>query len=347
MKQSGAFLAAIVLILMLAMACNSHKSGSPEDNNPVFKQDPVLKSMTEEIGKNPANPALWVDRGNALRKMKLDSLAINDYKHAITLDSNNASLYSLVGDLLFERKDIEGSVQWLRKALEKDPKDKKARLKVAKMLLYIGKHAEGFQQVDIVLRADAFSPEAYFLKGMLYKDMKDTAKALSQFLTAVQVAPDYKDAIVQLGMIYSNRKDSIALKYLDNASKIDTTDVFPIFARGVFYQDLKDFVRAKEEYKKCILRDRHYVDAYFNMGNILMQQDSAEKSMRQYAMVLKVDPRNPTAYYDRGVCYEVLDSMKLAIEDYRHALVLDPAYNSPKEALKRLKVKDVPPQAKP
>ena len=125
MKQSGAFLAAIVLILMLAMACNSHKSGSPEDNNPVFKQDPVLKSMTEEIGKNPANPALWGDRGNALRKMKLDSLAINDYKHAITLDSNNASLYSLVGDLLFERKDIVGSEQWLRKALEKDPKDKK------------------------------------------------------------------------------------------------------------------------------------------------------------------------------------------------------------------------------
>jgi tetratricopeptide (TPR) repeat protein len=294
--------------------------------------------MTEQIGNNPGKVALWVDRGNALRKMKLDSLAIKDYKHAITLDSNNASLYSLIGDVLFENKDIQGSVQWLQKALAKDPNDKKARLKVAKMFLYIGKHSEGFQQIDIVLRSDAYNPEAYYLKGMLYKDMKDTAKALSSFQTAVQVAPEFKDAIVQLGVIYASRKDSIALRYLDNAFKVDSSDVFPIFARGVYYQEQKDFVRAKEEYTRCILHNRHYVDAYFNMGNILMQQDSLQKSMRQFAMVLKVDPRNPTAYYDRGVCYEVMDSMKQAIEDYRHALLLDPGYKSPKEALKRLKV---------
>jgi tetratricopeptide (TPR) repeat protein len=309
-----------------------------DDTNPVFQSDPVLKAMTEQIQNNPKNVALWVDRGNTLRKMKLDSLAVKDYKHAIALDSNNASLYSLVGDVLFENKDIQGSVQWLQKALTKDPNDKKARLKVAKMFLYIGKHSEGFQQIDIVLRNDAYNPEAYYLKGMLYKDMKDTAKALSSFQTAVQVSPDYKDAIVQLGVIYASRKDSIALRYLDNAFKVDSSDVFPIFARGVYYQEQKDFARAKEEYTRCILHNRHYVDAYFNMGNILMQQDSVQKSMRQFAMVLKVDPRNPTAYYDRGVCYEVMDSMKSAIDDYRHALILDPTYKSPKEALKRLKV---------
>ena len=336
-----------MLGLWVFTACNSHKSATPGEDNLLFQSDAVLKAMTVEIGKNPANPALYVDRGNTLRKMKLDSLAMRDYKHAITLDSNNASLYSLVGDLMFEHKDIDGSLLWLQKALVKDPKDKKARLKIAKMCLYVGKHSEGFQQIDIVLRADAYNPEAYFLKGMMYKDMKDTAKAISSFMTAVQVAPEYKDAIVQLGIIYANRKDSIALKYLDNASRVDTTDVFPIFARGVFYQDKKDFVHAKEEYKRCIVKDRHYVDAYFNMGNILMQQDSAEKSMRQYAMVIRVDPRNPTAYYDRGVCYEVMDSMKQAIDDYRHALILDPNYSSPKDALKRLKVKDQDKQGKP
>ena len=40
-----------------------------------------------------------------------------------------------------------------------------------------------------------------------------------------------------------------------------------------------------------------------------------------------------------------MDSMKLAIDDYRHALLLDPEYASPKAALKRLKVKD--PDTKP
>ena len=208
------------------------------------------------------------------------------------------------------------------------------------MFLYIRKYPEAFTQVDIVLRSDVYNPEAYFLKGMLYKDMKDTAKAISSFQTAVQVSPEYRDAVIQLGMMYSSRKDSIALRYLDNAYKIDSSDVFPIFARGVFYQDSKDYVHAKEEYRKCIIKDRHYVDAYFNMGYILMQEDSIAKSLRQYEMVTKIDPRNPTAYFNRGICKESMDSIKEAVEDYRHALLLDPNYKSPKEALKRLKVKE-------
>ena len=326
-------------IIIFAACKNNNSKTITEDDNPVFQQDPVLKAMTEEIHKNPTNAVLFVERGDALRKMKLDSLALKDYKKATTLDSNKASYYSLVGDMLFEHKDLDGSVQWLQKAILKDPNDKKARLKIAKMFLYIGKDNDALAQIEIVMRADAFNPEAYFLKGMVYKDKKDTAKALSSFQTAVQVSPDYKDAIVQLGMIYSARKDSLALRYLDNAFKVDSSDVFPIFARGVFYQDQNDFVHAKEEYKRCIFKNRHYVDAYFNMGYILMQQDSVAKSMRQYQMAIEVDPRNPTAYFDRGVCMEALDSVKQAIEDYRHALILDPGYDSPKEALKRLKVK--------
>ena len=341
MKNSWiCFLFAITGFFFIASCKNGNKGAMDTGNDPVFQQDPVLKAVTAEINKTPTNAKLFVERGDQLHKLKMDSLAINDYKRAISIDSTNATYYSVIGDILFEHKDVSGSVEWFEKALQKDPTDKKARLKIAKMLMYVGKDDESITQINIVLRKDAYNPEAYFLKGMCFKDKKDTAKAISSFLTAVQVAPEYRDAIIQLGMLYSHKKDSIALRYLDNAFKIDSTDVFPIFARGVFYQESKDFARAKEEYKKCIIKNRHYFDAYFNMGYILMQQDSVPKALRQYDMVTKIDPRNPTAYYDRGVCKEAMDSMKEAVEDYRHALILDPNYNSPKDALKRLKVKE-------
>jgi tetratricopeptide (TPR) repeat protein len=298
----------------------------------------VLKAITEQIGKDPKNAKLYMDRGDALRKMKLDSLAYKDYVHAVKLDSANASYYSKIGEYLFESKDLNGSIQWFQKALTLDPKDLKSRLKIGKALLYFQKYQEGLNELNLVLRADVYNPEAYFLKGMIYKESKDTAKAISSFQTALQVKPDYKDAIIQLGMIYSARKDSIALRYLENAWTVDSSDVFPLFARGVFYQDNKDYARAKEEYRRCVLRDRHYVDAYFNLGYILMQEDSVVKSYRQYDIVTQIDPRNPTAYFDRAVCLEAMDSIKAAIADYRHALILDPNYPSPKAALKRLKV---------
>ncbi len=333
--------ACLGLMLVAVVSChNTPKNSDPAENNPILKSDAVLKALTEQIATTPTDAKLYIQRGDALRKLELDTLALRDYKHAVKLDSTNAAYYSMIGDYYFEHKDIDGSVQWLQKALQLDPKDKKSRLKIAKMFLYIGKHAEGLKQVDIVLRADVFNPEAYFLKGMLYKDMKDTAKAISSFQTALNVAPDFKDAVVQLAVIYSQRKDSIALRYLEKAAKIDSSDVFPIFAKGVYYQENHNDALAKEAYRKCILKDRHYADAYFNLGIIYMSEDSLEKAFRAYDMVTKTDPRNSTAYYDRGVCYEAMDSLKQAVTDYRHALLIDPTYESPKKALKRLHAKE-------
>ena len=188
------------------------------------------------------------------------------------------------------------------------------------------------------MRKNVYDPEAYFLKGMIYKDMKDTAKAISCFQTAKQVAPDYRDAFIQLGLLYSDQKNPMAIDYFNDAYRMDSTDVFPLFAKAVYYQNAKDYANAKETYRMCILHNTHYVDAYFNLGLIYMQQDSVEKSFRQYDIVTKLDPLNPTAYFNRGVCNEMMNKPKDAIADYRQAIMLDTAYKSPKDALKRMKV---------
>jgi len=330
----------VVVGLILIVACNSHKTNDTTgDTNPVLSSDPNLKGITEQMKNTPGDATLYFQRGNMLHKMQLDTLALNDFKHAISLDTNRAEYYSAIGDLLFENKDIAGSVEWLKKAIAKNPSDRKAHLKIAKLFLYIKDYSKGFAEINIVLKRDVYDPEAYFLKGMLYKDMKDTARAISSFQTAVQVAPDYKEATIQLGLLYTAKNDPIGLKYLDNAFKTDSSDVFPIFAKGVYYQDNKDYVAAKAAFKECIIRNTHYTDAYFHMGYIYMQQDSIAKAYHQYDMAAKNDPTNPTAYYNRGVCSEMLDSVKKAVDDYRLAAALDTAYKSPKEALKRLGTK--------
>ncbi len=329
-----------ILLGVFFIGCGDHKkNNNSENSNPVFITDPNLKKITEDINSSPKDAGLYSRRAVMLHKMQLDSLAIKDYKTATTLDSNTAENYSAIGDILFEHKDISGSVEWLQKAINKNPKDKKAHLKIAKLFLYLRDYSKGFAEINIVLRQDVYNSEAYFLKGMMYKDMKDTARAISNLLTAEQVAPEYKEAILELGLLYIDKNDPIALKYFDKAYTIDTTDVYPIFKKGVYYQLNKDFPAAKAEYKKCIIRNNHYTDAYFNLGSIYLQQDSTLKAYHQYDIDTKIDPTNPTAYYNRGVCSELMDSVKNAIEDYKQAVSLDTSYKSPKEALKKLKLK--------
>ena len=326
----------ILPLVLLATACGN-ENGSVDDN-PVFRE-PALKKVTEEINKHPDNADLYFERAVLLDRLQEDSLALNDYKKAISLDSTRAEYYSAIGDMLFEHKDLEGSVPWIEKALRINPGDKKAHLKLAKMFLYIQEYNKALSEINIVLRQDVYHPEGYYLKGMVYKSLNDTTKSISSFLTALQVEPAYREAMIQLGIMYGMKGDPLALKYYDNAYKLDTSDVFPLYARGVYYQDRKDFELAKREYINTILKDRNYTNTYYNLGYIYMQQDSLEKAFRQYDILTKLEPQDPEAYFNRGLCYELLGKKEEAVIDYKQALVFDEAYEDPKEGLKRLGAK--------
>jgi tetratricopeptide (TPR) repeat protein len=204
------------------------------------------------------------------------------------------------------------------------------------VFVFIKEYPKAFSEINTVLRQNAMNPEGYFLKGIIYKDLKDTSKAISSFQTALQVDPSYRDAMVQLGSIYAAKNDPLAAQYFDNAFKTDTTEVFPLYAKGMYYQERKQYEEAKQQYRKAILHDRDYRDAYFAMGYILMQQDSFEKAYRQFDLVTKLDPTNARAYYNRGICSELQGKDNEALQDYKQALTFDEQYAEAREAVKRL-----------
>ncbi len=335
MQKAWINLFPVILCIMLFGACKNKQGAGDVGNDPVFKR-PAIKKITEQINEEPKNAELYFQRGNMLHALEKDSLALSDYKKATSLDSTKAEYFSAVGDLYFEHKDISGSVKWIQQAIKINPEDVKAHLKIAKVFLFIKDFEKGFSEVNTVLRHDVYNPEAYFLKAMMYKEMKDTAKAISNFLTSVQVSPEYRPSIIQLGQIYAWQKNPIALQYYDNAFKLDTSDVFPLFAKGVYYKDNGNLEQAKQEYRNAIDRDPQYADAYFNMGWVYIQQDSLEKAQHQYNFVTKIEPDNAGAYYNRGLCSEMMHKNQDAINDYKQALVFNSKYQEAINGLKRL-----------
>jgi tetratricopeptide (TPR) repeat protein len=297
---------------------------------------PSVKKFSDKIVASPNDASLYYQRGLALKKLAEDSLALNDFNKAVSLDTTKAAYYSAIGDLMFEHKDITNSVIWFKKAIKLDPKDPVAHLKFAKLLIYLNKMPESFAEINDVLRRDPFNPEGYFLKGIIYKNTNDTPKAISSFQTAIQVDPRYRDAMIQLGLLHAAQKDSVCIKYFNNAFALDTTDVLPLYGKAMYFQEGNNYEKAKEVYKQCILYDPQYGNAYFNIGWILMHQDSLEKAERQFDYVTRIEPNNAEAYYNRGVCRELQEKTQPAIADYKQAVEFDPEYQEAKDALKRL-----------
>ena len=315
----------LFLLLVGGTGCRQNAAEHPDLKVPVYTL-PQTKDWTQKIVRDTGNAKLYFGRGAELHKLQLDSFAIRDFEHAIRLDSTKGEYYGAIGDILFESHDISGSVEWLRKALRLNPQDPKARLKMAKMMLFTKDYKGAITEINTVLRADAYTPEAYFLKGMVYKDSKDTAKAVSSFQTAIQVQPEYKDAHLQLGFIAAARNDATALQYFRNAYTADTNDLFPVFARGQFLEVRRQAADAKAEYRFAIAHAPEYADAYFALGALYLSEDSVEAALPLFEKAHQFDPQNADAAYNLGLSQEVLGNKAAALKSYEATLKLKPAY---------------------
>lgn len=322
----------LALFLLSLWACRngqSSKKGGVEGNTDIQR-------ISSEIDAHPDNAELFFMRSKIYRSLKKDSLALTDLYKAVKLDSTRAGYHSAIADILFEHKDINGSVKWIEKAMVLNPEDPTSHLKIAKLFLYTEEYPKAFTEINAVLRTDVYNAEAYFLKGMCYKQMKDTAKAISSFQTAVHTDPRYTDAHMQLALIYKSRNNSMALQYFENAFRADSSNMEALYGQGMFWQDQQKYAEAKKVFRRCILTDKNFERSYYNIGWMLLQEDSTEKALRQFDIAIQVKPDYTEAYYNRGLCHEILGHVAEAKNDYEQALVFAPDYILAKEALKRI-----------
>lgn len=326
-----------LLITVTVFACNTNSVDQKKSNTSEPNQ--ALASISKEIEKNPKDAALLFKRGKLYRNNKEDSLALRDFELAAKLDSTRAEYFSTIGNLLFDHKDITGSVAWFQKAIDLDPGDETAHLKMAKLFLFTEEYPKAFTSINTVLRKNVYNAEAYFLKGMCYKSMKDTNRAISGFQTAVQTDPKYVDAYMQLALIYESKKDPIALKYFENAYRADSSSLEPLYGAGMYWQNQNNFSEAKKVFNRIISIDKNYPKSYYNIGWMLLQEDSTEKAKRLFEMAIQVKPDYIEAYYNRGLCSEILGNYKEAIDDYQQALNFNPDIPDIKNALARAKQK--------
>lgn len=306
----------IISFILFLYSCDEKKNDAKSEVV-LFKE---TTAISEQINITPNESSLYFKRGLIYRNINQDSLALNDFFKAVKLDSTKAEYHSAIGELMFNHKDISGSINWIQKAIDLNPKDEIAHLKMANLFMFTEEYPKAFNEINNVLRANVYNAEAYFLKGMCYKGMKDTNKAISSFQTAVQAEPKYVDAHMQLALIYELKKDPLALSYFENAYKADTTDLEPLYGKAMFWQNQNNFEEAKKIFTRIVSINRQYPKSYYNMGWMLLQEDSTEKAIRQFNIAIEVKPDYADAYFNRGLCYEIQKDYVNAIHDYNQAI---------------------------
>jgi tetratricopeptide (TPR) repeat protein len=323
--------------LCLLSACNNE----PKQQAPQFGKtgNPQIDGLTAQIFKTPNNAQLYFQRAKLFYQNGAQGgydYAIEDMKFALSLDSTNVPFHHFLSDIYLDYAQSRLAVTTMERASALAPNDIPTQLKLCQVYFITKQYGGVKATIDKILKQDPQNSEGYFMLGMYLKEQNDIDKATIAFQKAVDLDSDNKDAFIELGKIYTNKGNPLALKYFDNALIIDSLDFNVLMAKAYYFQTKNQKNEAIGVYKKIINYDPRYENALFNLGLLYFDMDSIDKAQAHFNMVIGEAPTFYKAYYYRGLIAEKQGDKSAALKDFKQCLEFNSTYDKAIDGVKRL-----------
>lgn len=177
--------------------------------------------------------------------------------NSFAIESDAEKYYKEAEDY-FSKGEYEKLVDYAKKAIDADPKYLDAYYGLGRGYLLLKKPKEAVEIFEKMLTIDPKSGDAYMGLGEIYwREEEDYQKAINAFKKALEVEPNNannRTIYIALAGIYEELKlYNECLSALEKAKSIDPDygDVYAGF--GDYYNKLKQFDKAKENYNKAIV----------------------------------------------------------------------------------------------
>jgi TolB-like protein/Tfp pilus assembly protein PilF len=163
------------------------------------------------------------------------------------------------------------------------------------------------------------------------------AQALVVFKQALSIAPNEARAWAGLGRVYINQSiyselpaadaSRLAHEALEKALKIDPRNVIAITGLARLAADFDFDAQAAADYNRRALQiEPNNLVAINTLGILLSNVGRFDDALPLYDYRVAHDPANPTAFNNRGITRYYARQWDAAIEDFRTALRLSPAF---------------------
>ena len=332
--------------LLGLVACKNDANTSTEQGKYTGVME--IDVWTEKIEKLPTDTTLYIGRYKAAITVENYDMAIEDAKTLVNLDSTKVEYYRMLGNAFFENNDSRNAIKIMEKAMERFPEDTYTKLALAEMHFVVEQYQSASVILENILKVQPYNTDALYMLGQLKKETGDTLEAMAFFQKTVEVDADHHDAYIQLGKLSDKRNLSMALKYLDNALRIDSTSLVAWMSKASYYHQRGNLDKAVELYEQAIAFNTNASEAYYNLGLVFLEQADAskdkiaqtnliEKALKQFDTSTKYDVTFSAAYYYLGLSYEKLGDLVAAKRHYENALTFGDELQFAKEALERLK----------
>ncbi|MBU0548841.1 MAG: tetratricopeptide repeat protein [Candidatus Omnitrophica bacterium] len=283
----------------------------------VFERLDRLNEAVNEykaaIDEDPFSPQLRLNLAAALIKQNKLDKAIPELKRVISLASADeasrpepitieshtilALIYSLQGKIDEAADEYESA---LRGALASDPQNIRIHKSLGQIYLQQKRLAEARKTYEFMLNLSADDAEVYFYLGMIDEEEGRRQEAINNFKTALELNPEYPDALNSLGYLYAEESLNLgeaesmlekALQYEPhNGAYLDSL-AWTYYKQGRNQEAIQGLEEAVQFLLDPVIFE-HLGDAYFKEGIINKAIENWEKS-------LQIKPENNSALKEK------------------------------------------------
>lgn len=320
-SRSIASISVITLLLFLFSSCNP---GSENRNTQVAGNDSItdtLSLLSNAIIAQPQQIEPYLERALYYAHKNMQNEALADINAAMDIREDVASVYIALSEVYLYGGKTQRALDALKKAVELEPDNAQVDVASAKVYLAMQDYNKTFASLRTALAKNPENAEAFFISGLANEEMGDTIKAIDSYQSAVARNNKHYDALKQLGILFSIKRDPLGIDYLRNASTLRPKSAEPLYVLGMHYQENGEPDKALSVYQEIIQIDSTYKLAHYNTGYVyLVYKEEYDKAADAFSRALYIDPEYADALYNRGLARELMGDITSARSDYEQVL---------------------------
>lgn len=292
--------------------------------------------------------------------------AVDSFKMTLVYDQNSSTVNMRLATEYLKLGMISESLVQAEEAVKKDPKNVDSHLLLGGLYSSTKSYAKALQQYETVIKLHPTNTEAPLYIGALYSEQKQSEKAIKYFesLTknpdytsqhlahyyigrvrmdqvelkfqkmaedsfkkSLQLKPDFADAVLSLGVLYSKqKKDDKAVALYREFQKQNTPSARVAEVLAQIYIDRSEYDNAYEQLEVVESESDEPLNARMKMALILIEQKRYDIAADKLEAVLKEAPESDKVRFYLAAVYEETQKSEKAVKEYNKIPVTSSYY---------------------
>lgn len=289
---------------------------------------PVLR---DAVKQKPTAARAQRYLGDALLATNDAPGAAEAYRSALTADPKQASAELGLGQALLKQKQVDEAAPHYRKAADLDPRLKSYLLEIADALLDARERAKAIE----FLKEFPENPGAREELGRIYLADNRPADAVTEFQSAVNLAPTAANELALATALMRNKQDEAAKPLLERAVLQEPRNYDLRMIVGRMHRDKHEYLPAGEAFLAAAGLKPDSVEAWQEAIGVLVPAQQFSQALACLEKVHNLNAETAGDFYYRAIVLDKMRQVKPALANYRHFLEMSQGKNPDQEFLAR------------